>query len=155
MATAPADHRFGSWPLVGRQAHVDDVISLLRSKEIGAVVLAGDAGVGKTRLANEILERARDVGFATERVITSVVLSRLPSVTHLADVDQRTIELEFTKSSDGTIDATIPENKAVALPGHYYLFLMTDNGQGPTPSRAAIVQIGETDHARAAMPFGI
>ena len=87
--------------------------------------------------------------------ITSVVLSRLPSVTHLADVDQRTIELEFTRSSEGTLQATVPENQAVALPGHYYLFLMTDNGQGPTPSKAAIVQIGETDHSKAPQPFGI
>ena len=86
--------------------------------------------------------------------ITSVVLSRLPSVTHLADVDQRTIELEFTKTSDGMIEATIPNNSAVALAGHYYLFLMADNGQGPTPSRAAIVQVGETDHSAAKMPFG-
>ena len=86
--------------------------------------------------------------------ITSVVLSRLPSVTHLADVDQRTIELEFTRTSSGTLQATVPDNPAVALPGHYYLFLMADNGQGPTPSHAAIVDIGETDHSRAEQPFG-
>lgn len=87
--------------------------------------------------------------------ITSVVLSRLPSVTHLADVDQRTIELEFTKTSNGTIEATTPESRAVALSGHYYLFLMADNGQGPTPSRAAIVQVGQSDNSQAALPFGI
>lgn len=87
--------------------------------------------------------------------ITSVVLSRLPSVTHLADVDQRTIELEFAQTSNGSLEAHVPSNRAVALPGHYYLFLMTDNGQGPTPSRAAVVQIGETDMRAADMPFGI
>lgn len=87
--------------------------------------------------------------------ITSVVLSKLPSVTHLADVDQRTIELEFTKKSNGTIETTVPESGAVALPGHYYLFLMTDNGQGPTPSKAAIVQVGDTDHSAAELPYGI
>jgi len=87
--------------------------------------------------------------------ITSVVLSRLPAVTHLADADQRTIELEFIQKSNGTLEATLPENPAVAVPGHYYLFLMTDNGQGPTPSRAAIVRVGETDHAAAELPYGI
>lgn len=86
--------------------------------------------------------------------VTSVVLSRLPSVTHLADVDQRTIELEFTKTGNGTLEATIPDNRAVSLSGHYYLFLMADNGQGPTPSRAAIVQVGQTNNSQARLPFG-
>jgi hypothetical protein len=87
--------------------------------------------------------------------ITSVVLSRLPAVTHLADADQRTVKLQFSQSSSGTIQAVVPEDAAVALPGHYYLFLMSDNGQGPTPSRAAIVQIGGEDKSQARLPFGI
>jgi hypothetical protein len=87
--------------------------------------------------------------------ITSVVLSRLPSVTHLADVDQRTIELEFTTHGPKVVRASMPDNPAVALPGHYYLFLMSDNGQGPTPSRAAIVQIGERNMKEAPLPYGI
>lgn len=87
--------------------------------------------------------------------VTSVVLSRLPAVTHLADADQRTIELDFNQTSQGTLEATVPENAAVAVPGHYYLFLMSDNGQGATPSRAAIVRVGETDRARADLPYGI
>jgi hypothetical protein len=87
--------------------------------------------------------------------ITSVVLSRLPSVTHLADVDQRTIELEFTAHGTKVVRASMPDNPAVALSGHYYLFLMSDNGQGPTPSRAAIVQIGERNMKEAPLPYGI
>jgi hypothetical protein len=86
--------------------------------------------------------------------ITSVVLSRLPSVTHLAEVDHRTIELPFTRTGRRTLSATVPDNPAVALDGHYYLFLITDNGQGPTPSKAAIVQVGRTDFKPAALPFG-
>ena len=86
--------------------------------------------------------------------VTSVVLSRLPAVTHISDSDQRTIELEFTPKSPGLIEARVPDDSAVALPGHYYLFLMSDNGQGPTPSRAAIVRIGETDYSDAPLPFG-
>lgn len=86
--------------------------------------------------------------------VTSVVLSRLPAVTHLADADQRTIELEFTRNGSSKIRATVPGDPAVALPGYYYLFLMSDNGHGPTPSRAAIVQIGERNLDEAPLPFG-
>lgn len=87
--------------------------------------------------------------------IESVVLSRLPAVTHLADADQRTVELEFSTNGSGTIEASTPKDPAVLLPGHYYLFLMSDNGQGLTPSRAAIMKIGETDRSPAQQPFGI
>ena len=86
--------------------------------------------------------------------ITSVVLSRLPAITHLADADQRTVELPFEAHSSGNIRATAPNDPAVLVPGYYYLFVMTDNGQGPTPSRAAIVQVGETDKSSALLPFG-
>ena len=86
--------------------------------------------------------------------VQSVVLSRLPAVTHLADADQRTVELQFTRRSSGTLVASAPEDPAVLLPGHYYLFLMADNGQGPTPSRAAMIQVGERDNAPALLPFG-
>lgn len=86
--------------------------------------------------------------------ITSVVLSRLPAITHLADADQRTVEIPFEGHSSGNIRATAPGDPAVAVPGYYYLFLMTDNGQGPTPSRAAIIRIGETDKSSAPLPFG-
>jgi len=89
------------------------------------------------------------------RKITSVVLSRLPSVTHVADVDQRTIALRFNKADANTIRAQLPKNGAVTPPGHYYMFLTTDNGLGQTPSRAAIVQVGSRDASRAPMPFGV
>ena len=86
--------------------------------------------------------------------ITSVVLSRLPAITHLADADQRTVEIPFIGHSSGNIRAIAPDDPAVLVPGYYYLFLMTDNGHGPTPSRAAIVQIGETVKSSAPLPFG-
>lgn len=89
------------------------------------------------------------------RRITRVVLSKLPSVTHVADVDQRTIELTFTRKGKGRIEASVPSNPAVAIAGHYYLFLMSDNGEGPTPSKAALVKIGESDPSDAVLPFGV
>jgi DNA-binding CsgD family transcriptional regulator len=51
------------WPLVGREAelrHVDDALSAGGG---GGVVIAGPAGVGKTRLATEIAGRAEARGF--------------------------------------------------------------------------------------------
>jgi hypothetical protein len=86
--------------------------------------------------------------------VSSVVLSRLPAVTHLADADQRTVELEFERTGSRTLVAAAPQDPAVLVPGHYYLFLMADNGKGPTPSRAAIVQVGSTDRTAAPLPFG-
>ena len=86
--------------------------------------------------------------------IESVVLSRLPAITHLADADQRTVEIPFKGHSSGNLYATAPGDPNVLVPGYYYLFLMADNGQGLTPSRAAIVRIGETDKSAAVLPFG-
>src|SRR6266704_1494136 len=54
----------GAWPLVGRREELAFVSDLLR-RGVGGIVLAGAAGVGKTRLAREILEAAEAKGFAT------------------------------------------------------------------------------------------
>lgn len=56
-----------SWPLVGRVAELERLTELLRSGR-GAVVLAGPAGVGKTRLALEWLAIASTQGFVPLRV---------------------------------------------------------------------------------------
>ncbi|MGW6544953.1 helix-turn-helix transcriptional regulator [Streptomyces massasporeus] len=52
-------------PVVGREAELDRLSGLLeraRAGEARAVLLAGDAGVGKTRLLDEVSLRARDDG---------------------------------------------------------------------------------------------
>ena len=46
-------------PMVGRQAELDLVVAALASGAVG-VVLAGPAGVGKTRLAREVVQRLGD-----------------------------------------------------------------------------------------------
>src|SRR5918997_1045485 len=55
------------WPLVGR---TEELARLIRDLVEGrrGVVLAGLAGVGKTRLASEALEHCRRAGLATARV---------------------------------------------------------------------------------------
>src|SRR4029450_12447521 len=47
-----------TWPLVGRRAEVEVLSAVLADTPAGGVVLAGEAGVGKTRLAREALARA-------------------------------------------------------------------------------------------------
>lgn len=48
------------WPLTGRTPELDAAVAALRRCDSRGVVLAGGAGVGKTRLAREILARVTD-----------------------------------------------------------------------------------------------
>ncbi len=86
--------------------------------------------------------------------ISKAVLVRLPSTTHVTDADMRAVELPFTAGT-GTLSVTAPPNGSVAPPGYYYLFLLTDNGQGLTPSKARIVRVsGTADSGAAPAPMG-
>lgn len=86
--------------------------------------------------------------------VEKVVLSRLPAVTHITDADQRSVELKFTASGN-RLHAAVPANPNVAPPGHYYLFILTDNGEGLTPSNARIVKVGSGElGGQAAAPMG-
>jgi predicted ATPase len=52
-------------PLVGREAELEHVLSVLRAVASGPgrlVLLRGEPGIGKTRLAREVLQRARAAG---------------------------------------------------------------------------------------------
>ena len=85
--------------------------------------------------------------------IDKVVLSRLPTTTHILDADQRSVELPF--SADGsTLRVQGPPNSNVATEGYYYLWLLTDNGEGLTPSKARIVYVGRTMGGEATAPMG-
>lgn len=70
-----------------------------------------------------------------------VVLSHLPTTTHVTDADQRSVLVNHVDNGDGTISITLPANANVLPGGYYYLFLMKDNGQGPTPSVASIMKV--------------
>lgn len=67
----------GDWPLVGRGAHLERVGTSLRGG-VGGVVLAGPAGVGKTRLATECLTLATGLGFVPLRVAATQAAAGLP-----------------------------------------------------------------------------
>src|SRR6267378_3881065 len=66
-----------TWPLTGRAAEVEQVTALLRTGR-GAIVLAGPAGVGKTRLATECLAVAASQGFVPLRVAATQGAAGLP-----------------------------------------------------------------------------
>jgi DNA-binding CsgD family transcriptional regulator len=53
FSAAPYDGGVVSWPLVGRAEELDLVLEVLRGESFSGVVIAGDMGVGKTRLARE------------------------------------------------------------------------------------------------------
>jgi hypothetical protein len=85
--------------------------------------------------------------------IESVVLIRLPSAQHSIDSDTRTVNLAFSRHSNG-LYAVAPPNGVIAPPGYYYLFINRHTPRGPVPSMARVVRLGDTsDPAEAIQPF--
>ena len=67
----------GPWPLVGRGRELERFCDALAGGQRSGVVLAGMAGVGKTRLANECLAMAVTQGRATAQVSAGQAAGRL------------------------------------------------------------------------------
>ncbi|MFC8667439.1 galactose oxidase-like domain-containing protein [Streptomyces sp. NPDC057199] len=79
-------------------------------------------------------------GTFTSQHSSSIKTARLirPSAsTHVTDVDQRSIALDFTKTKDG-IEVTVPKSRNLVESGWYMLFVTDDQG---TPSKAQWVKI--------------
>lgn len=70
--------------------------------------------------------------------IASVVLVRLPSVTHGFNQDQRRVVLSFTPIDSDSINVSAPSSATECPVGHYMMFIINNNG---TPSVAKIVNI--------------
>jgi DNA-binding CsgD family transcriptional regulator len=66
------------WPLVGREREIKQLRELLREPGARGAVLAGAAGVGKTRLADEALRLAERAGMATARATATRAGAALP-----------------------------------------------------------------------------
>jgi DNA-binding CsgD family transcriptional regulator len=64
------------WPLVGREAEQNEIGSLIRDG--CGVVLAGPAGVGKTRLLDEVAAAVERDGWHVERVAGTPAIAGLP-----------------------------------------------------------------------------
>jgi radical copper oxidase GlxA-like protein/galactose oxidase-like protein len=85
------------------------------------------------------VKRGDTVWFGTSnaRAIKSARLVRPSAVTHVTDVEQRSIKLDFIPNGDG-IDATIPSNAGLLPSGWYMLFVTDGNG---APSKAHWVEV--------------
>jgi len=59
--------RAPAWPMVGRGSELEALADWFRDDSIGGVLLTGGAGVGKTRLAEEVLELAEAAGLPSGR----------------------------------------------------------------------------------------
>ena len=59
--------------------------------------------------------------------------------THSYDGSQRLVDLDVTSLANGTVTATVPQNRNLAPPGWYMLFLVDNNG---VPSVASWIRLG-------------
>lgn len=75
IACAPVVNR---WPLVGRAEELELVEAVEAEGRLQGVVLSGQAGVGKTRLATEVLARAEARGDATAWVVGTRSVASVP-----------------------------------------------------------------------------
>lgn len=67
-----------SWPMVGRAGLVRDLRSILLGDRNSGVMLAGTSGVGKTRLAAEVLAVADRSGIVTVRTSATEACAEIP-----------------------------------------------------------------------------
>jgi len=85
------------------------------------------------------IERGGSATFSTRQSssVTSARLIRPSASTHVTDVDQRSIALDFEKTGNG-IEVTVPKSRNLVGSGWYMLFVTDDRG---TPSKAQWVKI--------------
>lgn len=88
MVTSRVDSDEGHWPLIGRD---DELAIAAESIASGrGVVLAGTAGVGKTRLARELMSIGETGGARVEWIVATATAARVPlgAVAHLVATDE-------------------------------------------------------------------
>ncbi len=80
--------------------------------------------------------RTFTVTVANARRVSSVVLTRNASVTHIVDNDQRSVVLPVVRRSGNTLTVKAPPNGNVAPAGPYMLFVNKHTAKGEVPSVA-------------------
>ncbi|GGU52678.1 LuxR family transcriptional regulator [Lentzea flava] len=80
------------WPFVGRARELEDVMSALTGPNGKGAALVGPAGVGKTRLADEVVARLEKTGFTVRRCYATVATSSIPfgALAAMLPADMRT-----------------------------------------------------------------
>ncbi len=88
-----------------------------------------------------VLDYDRAYSFTTDQApgISKVHLIKPGAVTHSQNQDQRLIPLQYT-SNAGSVTVASPENRNIAPPGHYLLFLVNDEG---VPSVGKMIKVGQ------------
>ncbi|MEV8097755.1 LuxR C-terminal-related transcriptional regulator [Kitasatospora sp. NPDC085879] len=66
------------WPLVGREAQLEEFGKVLADPRFSAFLVLGEAGVGKSRLAQECAERAESAGHAVGRAVATAAAASVP-----------------------------------------------------------------------------
>lgn len=66
------------WPLIGRDEELAAVQDAMEAPGVSGLVLAGAAGVGKTRLAREVLARAEERGMMARWAVATQTASAIP-----------------------------------------------------------------------------
>lgn len=89
-----------TWPLTARATLLEQLGRAYADRDVGGVVLVGPAGVGKTRLADEVLRLAAEAGRPTARVIGHPATAPIPlgALAHLLPAD---LGLEHGDPDDG------------------------------------------------------
>ena len=82
-----------------------------------------------------------DISVTDAKDIASVVLVRNTALTHVIDGDQRTVDLQFTRTANG-VRAVVPASANVLPPGPYLLFANKKTPKGLTPSVSRQVFVG-------------
>ena len=80
------------WPFVGRARELEDVMSALTEPGGRGAALVGPAGVGKTRLADEVVDRLERTGCTVRRCYATVATSSIPfgAMAAMLPADMRT-----------------------------------------------------------------
>ncbi|MBB5117697.1 galactose oxidase [Streptomyces eurocidicus] len=111
---------------------------------------------GKRPVIEDITPRTVELGgkarlrTAQKRPLTKVRLIRPGSFTHVTNIEQRSIALDFTREKDG-VSVTLPKDPSLVPPGWYMLTVVDDRG---VPSEAVWVKVPKADGAAAAKTDG-
>ncbi len=79
-----------AWPLIGREAELERIAGFVAGRDLNGVVLHGDAGVGKTRLARDAMARAAGGGAVTRWAVGTATAANIPlgAVAHLVSLPE-------------------------------------------------------------------
>lgn len=85
LMSDPAPRRPMTWPLIGRLEELELVTSTMQASAMLGVVIAGAAGVGKSRLASEALAALVGKGWGTKKAVATRAAAEIPfgPVAHL------------------------------------------------------------------------